>query len=406
MHPIKNFNVISIAYRDYGVRRFVLDSPEELNKIMRATNNATDLTLIVRFSVSNYGSSLPLTGKFGTHGESAVELLKSTRQVAQSIGISFHVGSQSMKPVAYNMALASIAAIIEAAEVEVNVVDVGGGFPSVYDMENPPPLHEYLSSIITAVKSIKCFENVTLWCEPGRGLSAEGEGLLTRIEGTKKGSLYLNDGSFGALYDSVHERWSYPVRVVKSSGYTYPIMPTHRPNGVDEIMYETESGTCVRLVPYTIYGPTCDSADKFPESLMLPELLEEGDYLEWGNIGAYGRSMITSFNGFGFYETVTVQDSPWQTLFIHSDEKDQIESCSNNTCNDLINNNHHNNNINNSINTNSASHEEDCLLLEFSRNSSSSVCLVGDDSSYSGTDSPSSKFFFVFLLKRYFILIY
>lgn len=372
MHPIKNFNVISIAYRDYGVRRFVLDSPEELEKIMKATNGASDLTLIVRFSVSNYGSSLPLTGKFGVNGDAAVSLMQAARKVAQSLGISFHVGSQAMKPVSYNMALSSISSIVAAADVEVDIVDVGGGFPSIYDMESPPPLNEYLSSITSAVKSIKCFEKSDLWCEPGRALSAEGEGLLTRVEGTKKGALYLNDGSFGALYDSVHERWSYPVRVVKSSGCAYPIIPTCRPDDAEELIFEAESFGSIRLVPYVIYGPTCDSADKFPEPLMLPEGITEGDYLEWGNIGAYGRSMITSFNGFGFYETVTVYDTPWPTLYSMPEEV-SLEGISS---------------------VLSISPEED-FLFELSRAlnvSSSSLYVINDDSSHSsGAQSPSGN---------------
>lgn len=374
MHPIKNFNVISIAYRDYGVRRFVLDSPEELEKIIKATNGATDLTLIVRFSVSNYGSSLPLTGKFGVSGEAAVLLMQATRRVAKRLGISFHVGSQAMKPVSYNMALSSISAVVASADVEVDVVDVGGGFPSIYDMESPPPLNEYLSSITSAVKSIKCFEKSSLWCEPGRALSAEGEGLLTRVEGIKKGAIYLNDGSFGALYDSVHERWSYPVRVVKACGRAYPILPTCRPDDAEELFFEADSFGSIRLVPYIIYGPTCDSADKFPEPLMLPEGIAEGDYLEWGNIGAYGRSMITSFNGFGFYETITVHDTPWPTLYSKPEEV-SLEGISS---------------------VLSISPEED-YLFELSRAlnaSSSSLYLINDDSSHdSDIQSPSGILF-------------
>jgi ornithine decarboxylase len=388
MHPIKNFNVISIAYRDYGVRRFVLDSPEELEKIMKATNGATDLTLIVRFSVSNYGSSLPLTGKFGISGDAAVSLMQATRTVAQSLGISFHVGSQAMKPISYNMALSSIAAVVTAANVEVDIVDVGGGFPSIYDMESPPPLDEYLLSITSAVKSVKCFENSALWCEPGRALSAEGEGLLTRVEGVKKGAIYLNDGSFGALYDSVHERWSYPVRVVKSSGRAYPVMPTHRADEVDELMFETDSSSdSIRLVPYIIYGPTCDSADKFPEPLMLPEGLAEGDYLEWGNIGAYGRSMITTFNGFGFYETLIVHDSPWPTLYAPSEEV-SLEGIS-------------------SVLTNFP--EEEIFLLDLSRalnNSSSSLYSIDDNNSTHSSDTPSpiGMYFFSRLVQPFSLL--
>eukprot|EP00602_Paraphysomonas_sp_CaronLab_P001119 CAMPEP_0185018886 /NCGR_PEP_ID=MMETSP1103-20130426/1562_1 /TAXON_ID=36769 /ORGANISM="Paraphysomonas bandaiensis, Strain Caron Lab Isolate" /LENGTH=441 /DNA_ID=CAMNT_0027548925 /DNA_START=161 /DNA_END=1487 /DNA_ORIENTATION=- len=305
MHPIKNRGVITRVYNEYGVRRYVLDSQEELDKILEATNFASDLILIVRFAVSNYGSSLPLTGKFGVHPDQAPTLLREARKYASKLGISFHVGSQSMKPQAYELALSSVASQIRAlGDVSIDIVDVGGGFPSVYDMDCPPPMVEYIEAVSKAVKDLDVFSTATLWCEPGRGLSAEGEGLLTRIEGVKRGTnavaLYLNDGSYGALYDVVHEQWKYPVRVVKASGV------------------EVEVG--IEQVEYIIYGPTCDSADKFPETLLLPAGLEEGDYLEWGNIGAYGRSMATVFNGFGYYETVIVDDSPWPSLYDMGDE--------------------------------------------------------------------------------------
>lgn len=301
MHPVKNRSVISEAYFVHGVRRFVLDSLGELEKIMSATNHATDLTLVVRFAVASYGSSLPLTGKFGVSADESTLLLQESRKCANMLGISFHVGSQALKPRAYDMALSLVADQIEAAGVTVDVVDVGGGFPSVYDMESPPPMEEYMATVVSSVQRLTVFATATLWCEPGRALSAEGEGLLTRIEGVKsfgdKRAIYLNDGSFGALYDVIHEQWKYPCRVVTSSGSSL------------------ETQDLSDLVPFAVYGPTCDSADKFPEPLMLPRFMAEGDYLEWGNIGAYGRCMATAFNGFGSYDTVTVTDSPWPSLY-------------------------------------------------------------------------------------------
>jgi ornithine decarboxylase len=167
-------------------------------------------------------------------------------------------------------------------------------------MDAPPELDEYMRCVQSTVQSIKMFSTSTLWCEPGRSLCAESEGLVTRIEGVKTTPngkyLYINDGSFGALYDSVHERWGYPVRA---------------------LVQESQDDNCVpcALMSYQIYGPTCDSADKFPTVVNLPVGLKEGDYLEWGNIGAYGRAMATRFNGFGEYETVQVADSPWQSLY-------------------------------------------------------------------------------------------
>lgn len=318
MHPIKNPNVIYIAYHYYKVRRFVLDSMEELDKIIfNISSNLTipdDLILIVRIKVNNDGSCLQLTNKFGCTGDYAVKLIQATRKVSKLLGISFHVGSQSIKPNIYSMGLDNVIDIIQKAQVKIDIIDVGGGFPSIYNMECPPPLINYIQNISNAINKSKCFENIILWCEPGRGLVAESEGLITRIEGIKNNCIYLNDGSYGALYDSVHEKWNYPFRVIKSSGTILYICLNS--NSLDSSNLKLINFDLNDLIPYTIYGPTCDSADKFPDLVFLPKSIESGDYLEWGNIGAYGRSMATQFNGYGYYQTIITEDSPWNSIFI------------------------------------------------------------------------------------------
>ena len=293
MHPIKNRRAIARAYYEFGVRRFVLDNLDELDKILEATGRAGDLTLVVRIGVSNEGSTLPLTGKFGVPERDAPDLLRATRAYADELGVSFHVGSQALSPTAWRSAMAHVSSLIVAAGVTVDLVDVGGGFPSVYDMHTPPPLTDYAYAVAEAFEDMMVLENADLWCEPGRALCAESESLLCRIEGVKPGALYLNDGGFGALHDAVRERWSYPARAFTRDG-------------------RDADGP---LVPYTVYGPTCDSADCFPDTVMLPAGLREGDYLEFGNVGAYGRAIAGRFNGFGDFLTVEAADSPWPTLY-------------------------------------------------------------------------------------------
>ncbi|NBC20341.1 MAG: type III PLP-dependent enzyme [Alphaproteobacteria bacterium] len=292
MHPIKNRRAIARAYHEFGCRRFVLDTQGELDKILEATGQARDLTLLVRVGVSNQGATLPLTGKFGAREQDAPALLRAARAVSAELGVSFHVGSQALSPPAWHTAMADLSRLIVAAGVTVDIVDVGGGFPGHYGGLAPPALGDYAGVIAAAFDDMKVLENAALWCEPGRALVAESESLLVRIEGTHDGSLYLNDGGFGALYDVVHERWHFPVRALGASG---------------------RIGGAMR--EWTVYGPTCDSADRFPEKLALPASLGEGDYLEFGNIGAYGRAMAGRFNGFGEYETVMTRDAPWPSLY-------------------------------------------------------------------------------------------
>src|SRR3546814_5187135 len=101
MHPVKAEEAIREAYHTHGVRTFSLDSIEELEKIMRATNDATDLTLCVRLRVSSDLSKLSLASKFGAMPGETKALLFAARQAADALGICFHVGSQAMAPEAY-----------------------------------------------------------------------------------------------------------------------------------------------------------------------------------------------------------------------------------------------------------------------------------------------------------------
>jgi len=292
LHPVKNRRAIARAYREFGVRIFVTDTMAELNKILEETGFAKDLTIIVRVAVSCDGAALPLAGKFGANADDAAEILREARRHADELGVSFHVGSQAMKPTAWATAMADVSRIIIAAGVTVDIVDVGGGFPSIYADTAPPSLDAYAAMVEASFENMFVLENAELWCEPGRALCAESESLLCRIELSKDGALYINDGSYGALYDAVHERWQFPMRAISGNG--------RKLRGKQA---------------YRIYGPTCDSTDKFPDEIVLPAGMAEGDYIEFGNLGAYGRAMSSRFNGFGESEVVEVQDAPWPTLY-------------------------------------------------------------------------------------------
>ncbi|MEM0985493.1 MAG: type III PLP-dependent enzyme [Pseudomonadota bacterium] len=296
LHPVKPEPAIAEAYHVHGVRAFVLDCAGELAKILRATGNAQDLTLLVRVHVSNEGAAKPLAGKFGASAIEAPGLLQAARAHAQRLGVSFHVGSQALNPDAWRRAMADLSALITTAGTIVDIVNVGGGFAVPYGvsgMEAPPPMDTYAAAISSAFEDMVVRENAELWCEPGRALVAEAESLLCRVDGVKPGAVYLNDGSFGALYDVVHEGWAFPYRCFDAAG-------------------QELAGP---MAAVTVYGPTCDSADRFPEPLLLPETLEAGSYVEFGTIGAYGRSLATRFNGFGSYCTCEVLDAPWVSAF-------------------------------------------------------------------------------------------
>ena len=292
MHPVKAEEAIAEAYFTHGVRVFSLDTTEELDKIVRATRGAEDLTLCVRLRVSSDHSKLSLASKFGAAPHEAKELLFAARQAADALGICFHVGSQAMSPEAYANAMERVRAAIVEAAVTVDVIDVGGGFPSTYPGMEPPPLELYFETIHRAFESLPVSYSAELWAEPGRALCAEYSSVVVRVEKRRGAELYINDGAYGALFDAAHIGWRFPVQLLR----------------------EPESDA--KDVGFSFYGPTCDDMDHMAGPFELPADIRAGDYVEIGMLGAYGCAMRTAFNGFGSEETVIVTDEPMSSLYV------------------------------------------------------------------------------------------
>lgn len=297
MHPVKSRAAITAAYFDHGVRTFSFDTHEELTKILEATGQAKDLNLIVRLGVQADGATYSLSGKFGVDMHQAPALLLAARRATQDLmGVSFHVGSQCMRPTAFQAAMQQASRALVRAGVFADVVDVGGGFPSIYPGMTPPALADYIDAIDRGFADMMVHETTELWCEPGRALVAEGSSILAKVELRKGDALYLNDGSYGSLFDAAHVKWPFPVKLV-------------RPGAEDGQEAEPQ------LAPFRFYGPTCDSLDQMPGPFWLPEDVREGDYVEIGMLGAYGVAMNTRFNGFGDTETVRMNDAPMASMF-------------------------------------------------------------------------------------------
>ncbi|MGH6729060.1 MAG: type III PLP-dependent enzyme, partial [Sphingomicrobium sp.] len=295
MHPVKAEEVIAEAYFEHGVRTFSLDTLEELDKIVQSTAHggvaASDLNLLVRIRVSSEHAKLSLASKFGADPGEMKALLLATRQAADALGICFHVGSQAMTPSAYSEAMGHVRDAIVEAAVTVDIVDVGGGFPSSYPEMEPPPLEAYFSVIHNAFEALPISYSAELWCEPGRALCAEYASIVVRVEKRRGDELYINDGAYGALFDAAHIGWRYPVRLLR------------------------DEPSDVRPMPFSFYGPTCDDLDYMAGPFDLPGDVGPGDYIEIGMLGAYGSTMRTNFNGFGAAESHVVTDEPMMSLY-------------------------------------------------------------------------------------------
>jgi ornithine decarboxylase len=291
MHPVKSRAAIRDAWILNGVRDFVLDSQDELEKILAeiGTAEAAELDalpgLFVRLALPKSGAVIDLSSKFGADFETAVALLRAARPHAGRLGVAFHVGSQCMDPLAWREAMALAGAVIRHAGVPVDIIDVGGGFPVAYPDITPPPLGAFMAEIDAAFDQLR-LPHTGLWAEPGRALVAGGGSVVVQVQLRKGNMLYVNDGVYGALADAGALGFRFPVRLLRAG--------------------DTREGA--PDMPFSLFGPTCDSTDVMRGPFMLPNNVREGDWIEIGQLGAYGSCMRSAFNGFDQAVLAEVRD--------------------------------------------------------------------------------------------------
>lgn len=279
MHPVKSPEAVREAYFTHGVRAFVLDTEEELFKIVRETGLAVDLELFVRLSLPKNGSAaIDFSPKFGAKPEEAAKLLVKARSVASRLGLCFHVGTQTADPAIYARAIAAAASVLEKSKVAIDVLDIGGGFPVPYPGEDIPPLSVYMDTITEALLR-HGLSDIPLLAEPGRVLTAQAGSLVVRVEQRRGDTLYINDGTYGGLFDAGAQlKTRYPVRAIYARERKRKSAP---------------------LKNFSFAGPTCDSIDMMPGPFALPADIATGDWIEIGNTGAYSAVLRSNFNGFG-----------------------------------------------------------------------------------------------------------
>ena len=298
MHTIKSKESISSAYFDYGVKNFALDHKDELGKILEATNQAKDLNLYVRIAVSNEHAEIDLSRKFGALPSEALGLVRLCKEHSKKLGISFHVGSQCMHKISYSKGISEIGNIIKKTKIIPDIINVGGGFPSLYPDLNPEPLNNYLDEIKISLKNLKLPKLPQIICEPGRAIVAESGSTIVKVVLRKKQNLYINDGTYGSLFDAGVPNFVLPTKMI-TNGRIHS----------------------KKLTAFDFYGPTCDSLDYMKGPFILPNNIKENDYIELGQLGAYGLTFRTGFNGFYSNEIYEVDDNPIMTMYDKKNKK-------------------------------------------------------------------------------------
>jgi ornithine decarboxylase len=298
MHTVKSRENIKEAYFNYNVKAFSLDTKEELIKIIETTNQAKDLELFVRVAVSNEHAEIDLSKKFGALSSEAIGLLRLTRQYAKKIGLSFHVGSQCMHPISYAKGIADIGNIIKKTKIIPDYINIGGGFPAIYPDLVPQSLDNYFEEIKKSLINLKLKKLPEILCEPGRALVAESGSTIVKVILRKRQKLYINDGTYGTLFDAGTPNIVYPSRLIKNKKFISK-----------------------KLTAFDFYGPTCDSMDYMKGPFLLPNNIKENDYIELGQLGAYGLTFRTQFNGFYSNEVYEIEDEPIMTLYDKDNDK-------------------------------------------------------------------------------------
>ena len=292
MHTVKSRESIKESYFKHGVKAYSLDTKDELIKIIKSTNNAQDLELFVRVAVSNEHAEIDLSKKFGAVGSEATALLRLTKQYAKKIGLSFHVGSQCMHPISYSKGIKEVGNIIKKTKILPDYINIGGGFPTIYSDLIPQSLENYFAEIKKSFENLKLEKLPKIMCEPGRAIVAESGSTIVRVNLRKKQKLYINDGTYGTLFDAGTPNIIFPSRLIKNS----------------KIVSK-------KLTAFNFYGPTCDSMDYMKGPFLLPNNIKENDYIELGQLGAYGLTFRTQFNGYYSDDIYEVQDNPIMTMY-------------------------------------------------------------------------------------------
>ncbi|MEI9887005.1 MAG: hypothetical protein WDN08_11000 [Rhizomicrobium sp.] len=281
MSPVRAVGAARKAFEQYGVTDYVVDCDYELEKLLAETKNPKKLRIFVRIATPLGGAVLELSSKFGVPPAEAAKLLKKVEESGAAPCVTFHVGSQCLSPFSYAQAIEMARRTAQLAGVELQALDIGGGFPGPYQGDDVPPYHWYFDTIKEALETLPN-PKVPVICEPGRALIAEGLSLVTQVILRKGDRLYINDGVYGSFDELTLPGWNadYPVRVftLDSKSRALPLPGA--------------------TLPFRVYGPTCDTLDVLPRPIMLPANIGPNDFIVFDYMGAYSVAVRTTFNGF------------------------------------------------------------------------------------------------------------
>ena len=275
MTPVRIRGAAAAAQKKHGVRHFVVDHPSGLSQLVQEIDTSGSI-IFARMAVHHESAMEDLSVRFGAPPEEMPALLQSIRDSGAEPALAFNVGSSVTDPEAYRYAMSVTRSVLERLPFRVRLIDVGGGYPKSYPGFIVPELELYFKAVQESVGTLPLADNAEVLGEPGRALVAPGMSAVVEVLLRKDSRLYLNDGMFGIFWVlRIDGPDRFPVRIYRDG-------KPHKGETME----------------FLINGPTCDSTDTLPGLVPLPTDIRPGDYLEFGNIGAYSIGGRTKYNGF------------------------------------------------------------------------------------------------------------
>ena len=283
MTPARIRGAAATAQQKHGVRHFVVDHLSGLSQLVKEIDTSQSV-IFARMAVHHKSAMEDLSARFGAPPEEMPSLLQAIRESGAEAALAFNVGSSVTDPEAYRYSMSVTKSVLEQLPFRVRLIDVGGGYPKSYPDFIVPGLEEYFQAVRESVATLPLADNAVVLGEPGRALAAPGMSAVVEVLLRKDNRLFLNDGMFGIFWVlRIDGPDRFPVRAYRDG----------KPHAGETMEFQ-------------VNGPTCDSTDTLPGLVPLPADIRVGDYLEFGNIGAYSIGGRTDYNGFYSDRIVTI----------------------------------------------------------------------------------------------------
>jgi ornithine decarboxylase len=283
MIPTRLREAAQTAQQEHGVRHFMIDHLSGLSQLAGEIDTSQSV-IFARMAVHHESAFEDLSLRFGAPPEEMPLLLQSIRDSGAEPALAFNVGSSVTDPEAYRHSISITKSVLEQLPFRLRLIDVGGGYPKSYPDFIVPELEEYFRAVEESFATLPVADKAEVLGEPGRALAAPGMSAVVEVLLRKDNRLYINDGMYGVFW----------------------LLRIDGPDGFPVRAYRDGKPLEGEAMEFQVNGPTCDSTDTLPGLVPLPADIRPGDYLEFGNIGAYSISGRTDYNGYYSDRIVTI----------------------------------------------------------------------------------------------------